>query len=100
MQVMAQKAPRRRIQPELISPSQAAVAAANFSRATVASSSAQPAAPVEGRLSVKEESELTAQRLGPGRRVYVDFTEVGGHINWKKVGVSSSVAGVCALCLL
>jgi hypothetical protein len=79
------KPPRRRIVPELISPSQAARAAEAFAAATTAPAPAK-APPDAGKpLSLREQAGFADAHLGPGRRIYVEIGPNSFEVNWKKV---------------
>lgn len=80
----ARPAPRR-IVPQLVAPSQAvrpAAAAAAFGEAhDVSQSASQPAQ----QLDLREQADIAAKKLGPGRRIFVDLEKNGNVVDWHKV---------------
>ena len=67
---------KRRIVPELISPSQASTVQAEFVAAVEQ--------PPDLRLNLKEQADVAKGLLGPGRKVYVDIS-AEPKVNWRKV---------------
>ncbi len=94
------KLPRRRIVPELISPSQAARAAEAFAAATTVPAKAAPAkAPDDGKpLSLREQAGFADAHLGPGRRIYVEIGPNSFEVNWKKVRACGQATLLSAPC--
>jgi hypothetical protein len=74
---------KRRIQPEVVSPSQAA-ANPLFVQATSLTAS-EPSSHGQTPANLQEQAAFAAANLGPGRRVWVDISEKKDEINYRKV---------------
>ena len=79
--------PARRIEPQLISPSQAARAAQAFAAATTSGAAAAPRgrAPALQQLSLREQAAYSDAHPEVTRRFYVVLTSECTEVNYKKV---------------
>ena len=79
--------PARRIEPQLISPSQAARAAQAFAAATTSGVAAAPKGPAPAlqQLSLREQAAYSDAHPEVTRRFYVELTSECTEVNWKKV---------------
>ena len=79
--------PARRIEPQLISPSQAARAAQAFAAATTSGAAAAPRGPAPAlqQLSLREQAAYSDAHPEVTRRFYVELTSECTEVNYKKV---------------
>ena len=89
--------PARRIEPQLISPSQAARAAQAFAAATTSGAAAAPKGPAPAlqQLSLREQAAYSDAHPEVTRRFYVELTSECTEVNYKKVRALQPWRGRC-----